>query len=85
MAVLSVPTRTAHRLELTMPHLRERVILRAWRHRTETTRIHYMVANADGKERHLYIDEGNPLYAVLDSHLLAQGYTGPAGGTDEES
>jgi hypothetical protein len=68
-----------------MPHLRERVVLRAWRHRAEPTRIHYMAAHADSKERHLYVDEGNPLYAVLDSHLLAQGYTGPASGADEES
>jgi hypothetical protein len=44
-----------------------------------------MAANAEGRERHLYVDEGNPLYSVLDSHLLAQGYTGPASGNDEES
>lgn len=68
-----------------MPHLREQVVLRAWRHRGEQARIHYMAAYADGKERHLYVDEGSPLYAVLDSHLLAQGYTGPASAAGERS
>ena len=42
-----------------------------------------MATDAEGRERHLYVDEGNPLYAVLNSHLLAQGYTGPANGTAE--
>jgi hypothetical protein len=67
-----------------MPHLHEPVVLRAWRHRNESGRIHYMAAYADGKERHLYVDSSNPLYAVLDSHLLAQGYTGPASGAEDE-
>lgn len=67
-----------------MPHLQEQVLLRAWRHRNESGRIHYMAAYADGKERHLYVDDGNALYAVLDSHLLAQGYTGPASGDEPE-
>ncbi len=61
-----------------MPHLQERVLLRAWKHRGEDDRIHYIALDADGKERHLYVDQGNPLHTVLNSHLLAQGYTGPA-------
>jgi hypothetical protein len=44
-----------------------------------------MAADADGNERHLCVDEGSPLYTVIDSHLLAQGYTVPASGTGEES
>lgn len=68
-----------------MPHLHERVVLRAWRHRAERTRIHYVVSDAGGTEHRLYVDESNPLYGVLDSHLLAQGYTGPARGADDES
>lgn len=68
-----------------MPHLTERVLLRAWRHRNESGRIHYMATYADGQQRHLYADEANPLYAVLDSHLLAQGYTGPASGAEAEA
>lgn len=61
-----------------MPRVKDPVILRAWRHRGETGRIHYMAAQAGGGERHLYVDEGSALYAVLDGHLLAMGYTGPA-------
>lgn len=68
-----------------MPDLHERVVLRVWRHRGEASRIHYIAAYADGNGRHLYVDEGNQLYAVLDSHLLAHGYTGPVSGADEES
>jgi hypothetical protein len=68
----------------TMPHLHEHVMLRAWRHRNESGRIHYMAAYVDGKKRHLYVDDNNPLYAVLDSHLLAQGYTGPASDAEED-
>ncbi|WP_435122569.1 hypothetical protein [Micromonospora tulbaghiae] len=61
-----------------MPHINDRIILRAWRHRGETGRIHYMAAKAGGGERHLYVDEGSALYTVLEGHLLAMGYTGPA-------
>lgn len=67
-----------------MPQIRNRVILRAWRHSGETGRIHYMAAKADGGERHLYVDEADPLYAVLEGHLAAEGYTGPASGKSEE-
>ncbi len=51
-------------------------IHRAWRHRDETGRIHYMVDQVG--PRHLYVDEGNALYSILDDALLAQGYSGPA-------
>ena len=61
-----------------MPHINDRVILRAWRQAGESGRIHYIAATADGSEQRLAVDEGNKLYAVLDSHLLALGYTGPA-------
>jgi hypothetical protein len=67
----------------TVPSLEQRVVLRAWRHRGESGRIHYMAVYADGRERHLYVDEDHPLYAVLDSHLLAVGYTGPTSGADD--
>ena len=65
-----------------MPHIKEPVILRAWRHRGEQGKIHYMARRADGKERHLVAKEGSALYDVLDSHLLAIGYQGP--GTTSE-
>jgi hypothetical protein len=67
-----------------MPHLHERVVLRAFRQCGESGRIHYIAASADGTERRLSVDEDHPLYAVLDSHLLAQGYTGPASGDPEQ-
>lgn len=52
------------------------VVRRAWRHRTEPGRIHY-VANGGRADRRLYVDRGDPLYAVLDEALAARGYTGP--------
>jgi len=52
------------------------VVRRAWRYRTEPNRIHF-VANGGSADRHLYADRGDPLYAVLDEALTAQGYTGP--------
>jgi hypothetical protein len=67
-----------------MPHITDRIVLRAWRQRGETSRIHYVVAKADGGERRLYVDEGNALYAVLEGHLLAMGYTGPASGNSDD-
>lgn len=68
-----------------MPHISDRVVLRAWRQRGETGRIHFVAAKAGGGERRLYVDEGNALYAVLEGHLLALGYTGPASDkTDDE-
>ena len=68
-----------------MPVISDRVVLRAWRQSGETGRIHYVAAKAGGGERRLYVDERDALYTVLDGHLLAQGYTGPASGkTDPE-
>ncbi|MET8320911.1 hypothetical protein [Micromonospora sp. NPDC005189] len=67
-----------------MPHIPDRVILRAWRQSGESGRIHYVAAKAGGGERRLYVDESSALYTVLEGHLLAQGYTGPASGKPEE-
>lgn len=44
-----------------------------------------MARKADGKERHLVVKEDHALYDVLDSHLLAIGYTGPASANEDES
>lgn len=53
------------------------VVRRAWRHRSEPHRIHF-IANGGGADRRLYVDEGNPLYTVLDEALTGLGYTGPS-------
>lgn len=53
------------------------VIRRAWRHRGELTRIHY-IANGGDRDRHLYADQGEPLYDVLADALEALGYGGPS-------
>ena len=66
-----------------MPRLPHGVIEVAWRHTGETGKIHYRARRADGTTRHLIAREGDALYAVLDEHLLAIGYTGPAGGVTE--
>ena len=68
-----------------MPHMTDTVILRAWRMKNETGKIHYMARKADGKERHLVVKADHALYDVLDSHLLAMGYTGPASASEDES
>lgn len=60
-----------------MPHLDEIRILRAWRHKGETGRIHYMIRTHEAAERHLYVDEDSGLGKVLDAALRAQGYTEP--------
>jgi CheY-like chemotaxis protein len=60
-----------------MPHLDGVQILRAWRQKGESGRIHYIVVTADGKERRLYVEDGTGLGKVLDAALLAQEYTGP--------
>ena len=60
-----------------MPHLHDVKILRAWRQKGESGRIHYIIVTSDGKERRLYVDDGTGLGKVLDAALLAQGYTGP--------
>ncbi|MFI7553847.1 hypothetical protein ACIBQ2_29405 [Micromonospora sediminimaris] len=67
-----------------MPHLNDRIILRAWRQRGETGRIHYMAAKAGGGERRLYVDEGNALYTVLEGHLQALDYAGPTSGKADD-
>ncbi len=61
-----------------MPHLDDRVITRAWRFSNETGRIHYVAVRPDGSDRHLITDKGDPLYEVIDAHLVSLGYTGPA-------
>lgn len=66
-----------------MPKLPTPVIEVAWRHVGEEDKIHYRARKADGSPRHLLAREGDPLYAVLDEHLLALGYTGPASGDPE--
>lgn len=53
------------------------IVRRAWRYRTEPHRIHF-IANGGGADRHLYVDTGSPLYAVLDEALGALGYGGPS-------
>jgi len=63
-----------------VPVISDRVVLRAWRHKNQAGRIHFMVARADGSTRRLWVGEGHFLYEILDSHLLAKGYTGPASG-----
>ncbi|MBO3737730.1 hypothetical protein [Actinoplanes flavus] len=62
-----------------MPVIQDRVVHSAWRHRGQPDRIHFIVKRADGSKRRLWVGEGHFLYEILDSHLLAQGYTGPAG------
>ena len=68
-----------------MPHMTEAVILRAWRMKNETGKIHYLARKADGKERHLVVKADHALYDVLDSHLLAMGYAAPASASEDES
>ncbi|MDP9792452.1 hypothetical protein J2S43_000964 [Catenuloplanes nepalensis] len=63
-----------------MPVIADRVVLRAWRHKNQSDKIHFVVARADGSQRRLWVGKGHFLYEILDSHLLAIGYTGPASG-----
>lgn len=60
-----------------MPHLHGVQILRAWRQKDESGRIHYIIVTAGGNERRLYVDDSTGLGKVLDAALLAQGYSGP--------
>jgi hypothetical protein len=53
------------------------LIRRAWRYRSEPDRIHF-IANGGSADRHLYVDRGTPLYAVLEEALLELGYAGPS-------
>lgn len=67
-----------------MPHLAGIEVRRAWRHRNEAGRIHYIVTSHEGVERHLYEPEDTALGRLLDAALLAQGYTGPKSGQGDE-
>ena len=53
------------------------IIRRAWRHRSQPHRIHY-IANGGGSDRRLYVDAPSPLYQVLNEALEALGYDGPS-------
>jgi hypothetical protein len=64
--------------EIAVPVIADRVVLRAWRHKNQPSRIHFIVRRADGTQRRLWVGEGRFMYEILDSHLLALGYTGPA-------
>ncbi|MFJ8685498.1 hypothetical protein [Micromonospora wenchangensis] len=66
-----------------MPVISDRVVLRAWRHKNEPDKIHFVVARADGSSRRLWVGEDHFLYEILNSHLLAIGYTGPANGQND--
>jgi hypothetical protein len=61
-----------------MPVMKKPVITKAWRHKGEVGKIHYIAKRADGTTRHLLVNEGTPLYDILEDHLAAIGYTGPA-------
>ncbi|MFF5181428.1 hypothetical protein ACFY2Q_25650 [Micromonospora sp. NPDC000316] len=61
-----------------MPVISDRVVLRAWRHKSQPDKIHFIVARADASTRRLWVSKGHFLYEILDSHLLAMGYIGPA-------
>lgn len=61
-----------------MPVMKTPVITKAWRHKGEAGRIHYIAKRADGSTRHLYVNEDNALYEILEDHLAAIGYAGPA-------
>ncbi|MEU7810454.1 hypothetical protein AB0B18_28700 [Micromonospora chalcea] len=68
-----------------MPVIAHRVVLRAWRHKNQADKIHFIVARADGSTRRLWVGKDHFMYEILDSHLLVMGYTGPASGrTDPE-
>ena len=42
--------------------------------------FNFIVKRADDTTRRLWVGEGHFMYEILDSHLLAMGYTGPASG-----
>ena len=66
-----------------MPKLNQPIIEVAWRHTGEVGKIHYRAKRADGSNRHLIAKEGEALYALLEQHLQAIGYTGPKNKTEE--
>lgn len=78
----AVPIRDESQRMLSMPVMKTPVITKAWRHKGEAGRIHYIARRPDGTTRHLYVDESNALYAVLEDHLAAVGYTGPASASE---
>ena len=61
-----------------MPYLDGFTITKAWRHRDEVDRIHYIVS-VDGRPRHLVADKrrSGGMYELLELALEAKGYTGP--------
>jgi hypothetical protein len=61
-----------------MQTLRDAVIRRAWRHRGEEGRIHFIVSTPTAGERRLWISDASELGQVLAAELEALGYTGPA-------
>lgn len=61
-------------------------ITRAWRFHAEPDRVHFIVADGDGQQRHLHEPNDSALGRVLDATLRSIGYTGPGSGTgDDES
>ena len=67
-----------------MPKLPQPIIEVAWRQKGETGRIHYRALRPDGTQRRLLAKEGEGLYQLLDQHLAAIGYTGPASAAEAE-
>jgi len=63
-----------------MPKTEGIEVLRAWRQKNETGRIHYIITTHAGDERRLWTSDATPLGEVLDACLKAQGYTGPKSG-----
>lgn len=46
-------------------------ILRIWSHDTEPDRIHYILVNSEGTQRHLIADRGSALFSMLDAERKA--------------
>ena len=65
-----------------MPHTPDIHILRAWRQKGESGRIHYIITTHDGAQRRLYVADDTALGRVLNEALLAQGYEGPASASE---
>lgn len=60
-----------------MPEIGGVAVLRAWRHRGEEGRIHYIVSTADGNERRLWEQADSEWGQVLELALQDLGYSGP--------
>lgn len=67
-----------------MPKLPQPIIEVAWRHAGEDGKIHYRARKPDGATRHLIARQGEALYELLEAHLVALDYTGPASSQVEE-